>query len=81
MKAKIMKVQWGTVRRDWQQNLGVVCTMEKSTFARAESQIKFIHQRYSALVTLCKHVAQSFLMRMQLRADVPVINKYYSQHR
>jgi len=72
-----MKVQRGAVRKDWQQIVGVVNTTEKSTFARAESQIRFIRRGHSALVILRNHVARFFLMLMQLRVDVPVITSYY----
>jgi len=68
-----MKVQQGTVQRGWQQNMGVVSTMKKLTFARAESQIRFLCRRHSVLASIRKHVAQSFLMLMQSRADVPVV--------
>jgi len=68
-----MKVQRGAVQANHQLIVGVVGTTEKLTFTRAESQIRFIRQEHSAQVTLHNHVAQSFLMLIQLRSDVPVV--------
>jgi len=66
------KVMQGAVRGSWRWNVGVVGTTKISTLARAEPQIRFIRRKYSVLVVLRNHVAQSFLMPMQSRADVPV---------
>jgi len=63
----------GTIQRGWQQNMRVVSTTKKLTFARAESQIRFLRRRHSVLVSIRKHVARSFLTPMQSRADMPVV--------
>jgi len=71
------KILLGTARGDGQKNVGVMNTTQISTFASAESQMRFMHRKRKVLAAFHNHSVHSFLMLMQSRVDVLRNSKHY----
>jgi len=65
---------------DGQRNMGVVNTTKISTFASAESRMRFIRRKRKFLVTFHNYAVHSFLMLMQSKVDVLRNNNHYHSH-
>jgi len=74
------KILLGTARGNGQIYVGVMNTTRISTFALAESQMRFMRRKQNVLATLHNHAVRSFLMLMQPRVDVLRNSKHYHSH-